>query len=120
MTERKEFYSQLKSFLKELVVVFPENDDDLLTVTTSINLAIIDDDTNEIICKFYNTLNPVEREIHTRCDSIFHKMRWESSTYEYNLFQKLKTGWSTFTENNKRVIWDYIQVLYGLSKLTFR
>jgi len=120
MTERKEFYRQLKSFLRELVVVFPENDDDLLTVTTSINLAIIDDDTDEIIYKFYNTLNQVEREIHTRSDSIFDKMQWDSSTYEYNLFQKLKTGWSTFTENNKRVIWDYIQVLYQLSKLTFR
>jgi hypothetical protein len=120
MTERKEFYRQLKSFLKELVVVFPENDDDLLTVTTSINLAIIDDDANEMVYKFYNTLNPVEHEIHTRSDSIFDKMKWEISTYEYNLFQKLKTGWSTFTENNKQVIWDYIQVLYGLSKLIFR
>ena len=120
MTERKEFYRQLKSFLKELVVVFPENDDDLLTVTTSINLSIIDDDTDKIVYKFYSTLNPVEHEIHTRSDSIFDKMNWELSTYEYNLFEKLKTGWPTFTENNKQVIWDYIQLLYGLSKIIFR
>ena len=120
MTERKEFYRQLKSFLRELVVVFPESDDDLLTITTSINLAIIDDDCNELIYKFYNSLQPVNDEIHNRNTLIFDKINWEKTTYEYQLFEKLKNRWSTFTQNDKTVIWDYIQVLYGLSTLVVR
>ena len=120
MAERKEFYKQLKSFLRELVVVFPESDDDLLTITTSINLAIIDDDCNELIHKFYKALLPVHDEIYTRSTVIFDKINWEKTTYEYQLFQKLKNRWSTFTENDKKVIWDYIHVLYGLSELIFR
>jgi hypothetical protein len=120
MTERKEFYKQLKSFLRELVVVFPENDDDLLTLTTSINLAILDDDCNEIIKKFYNAFRNAEREITARDSKIFDVLNWDESTYEYTLFIKLKNKWSTFTDNNKTVIWDYIVLLYILSKSMFR
>ena len=118
--ERKEFYKQLKSFLKELVVVFPEDDDDLLTITTSINLAIIDDDSNEIIKSFYNALQPAEKEIYNRDVSIFNILQWDKSSYEYNLFNKLNERWNTFTENNKIVIWEYISFLYTLSKTMFR
>ena len=39
--ERKTFYKTLKSFLKELVIVFPENDEELILLTTSLNLKII-------------------------------------------------------------------------------
>jgi hypothetical protein len=121
--ERKEFYKQLKSFLKELVVVFPEDDDDLQIVTTSINLAIIDDDSNQIVVKFYNALLPVQQLISDRNKNIFEKINWDFSSYEHKLFTKLKTQWETFTDNNKKVIWDYIQILYLLSEqfiLTFR
>jgi len=118
--ERNEFYKQLKSFLRELVVVFPESDDDLLTITTSINLAIIDDDCDEIIHKFYNALQPLEHEILNRNNIIFDKIDWEKTTYEYSLFNKLKENWVTFRQTDKTVIWDYIQVLYGLSKLVIR
>ena len=114
--ERKEFYKQLKSFLKELVVVFPEDDDDLQIVTTSINLAIIDDDTNQIIVKFYNALLPVQQLISDRDKNIFEKISWDFSSYEHKLFTKLKTQWENFTDNNKKVIWDYIQILYLLSE----
>ena len=120
MAERKEFYKQLKSFLRELVVVFPENDDDLLTITTSINLAMMDDDCNEIIIKFHNALNVAETEIFARDSSIFNNtctFNWEKSTYEYELFDKLHQRWDTFTDNDKNVIWDYIILLYRLSKI---
>ena len=119
MADRKEFYKQLKSFLRELVVVFPENDDDLLTITTSINLAMMDDDCNEIIIKFHNALKVAETEIFARDSSIFNNacaFNWEKSTYEYELFDKLHRRWDTFTDNDKNVIWDYIILLYCLSK----
>ena len=113
--ERKLFYVNLKSFLKELVVVFPESDDELQIITTSINLAIVDDEDNEIIDTFYKTLSPVAVEIETRDLSIFDKVKWDQSSHQYSLFRKLKTQWKTFSENNKKVIWDYITILYGLS-----
>jgi hypothetical protein len=115
--ERKLFYKNLKLFLKELVVVFPEDDDELQTIATSINLAIIDDDDNEILTQFYDSLVPIENEIINRDVSIFKKEPlWQKSTYEYNLFIKLNTKWESFSEHNKKIIWDYIQVLYTISK----
>jgi len=114
--ERKEFYKQLKSFLKELVVVFPEEDDDLQTISTSINLAIVDDDANDIILAFYRTLNPYRQEIVEQNTILFDKIEWDQTTYEYRLFTKIKSNWNTFTENNKNVIWEYINVIYALSR----
>ena len=116
--ERKEFYKQLKSFLRELIVVFPEDDDALLAITTSLNLAIIDDDCNEIAIKFYTVLNPHEKLILKRDKSIFTKIKWDSLSYESNLFEKLNSQWNTFSETNQTVIWEYINVLYILSKYT--
>ena len=113
---RKEFYKQLKNFLRELIVVFPEDDDNLLTITTSINLAMVDDDCDELIHKFYIALKPAEIEIFTRDKSIFNILNWEKGTYEYELFIKLQQRWDTFTGINKSVIWDYINALYTLSK----
>ena len=117
--ERKEFYKQLKSFLKELVVVFPEEDDDLQTISTSINLAIVDDDANDIIVAFYRTLNPHGREIVEQNTILFDKIDWDHKSYEYRLFTKIKSNWNTFTENNKNVIWQYINVIYSLSRAFF-
>jgi hypothetical protein len=114
--ERKEFYKQLKSFLKELVVVFPEEDDELQTIATSINLAIIDDDANDIIIAFYRTLNPYQKEIVEQNTILFDKIQWDQTTYEYRLFTKIKSDWNTFTDNNKNVIWEYINVIYSLSR----
>jgi len=120
--ERKEFYKQLKSFLKELVIVFPEDDEDLQIVTTSLNLAIVDDDNYDIIKKFHKALFPLEREVFNRDIYVFDCINWEKSSYEYRLFIKLKQQWSSFTENNKHVIWEYIVLLYTLSQksLTLR
>jgi len=113
--ERKLFYANLKSFLKELIIVFPESDEELQIISTSINLAIIDDDNDEIVKTFYKVLQPVQEEIKVRDISIFDKVKWERSSHQYELFQKLKRQWKTFSENNKKVIWDYITLLYNLS-----
>jgi len=114
--EQKEFYKNLKLFLKELIVVFPEDDDDLCTLATSVNIAILEDNESKIIKKFYNAMSPLEHRINNRNVLIFEEIRWEPSSYEYNLFVKLRNEWNLFTEINQSVIWDYIQVLYGLSK----
>jgi len=113
--ERKEFYKQLKSFLKNLVIVFPEDDDDLQIVTTSLNLAIIDDCNDRIIKKFHGAVCILESELFNKDISLFTKIYWDQNSYEYSLFVKINSQWSSFSENNKNIIWEYIILLYRLS-----
>ena len=110
--ERKTFYKTLKSFLKELVIVFPDNDEELILLTTSLNLKIIEDD-EDILLKFYTTFEPLEELIINHDISLFNKMGISLSN---DLFIKLNDQWNTFSDNNKTVIWDYIILLYRLSK----
>jgi len=115
----KIFYKNLKEFLKDLIVVFPEDDEAIQLISTSINLAIIDDDNNKIIKKFYGSLNTLEHEIDNRDEIIFSvdaSNYWPPSSYEYKLFSKINTNWGTFSDHNKNILWEYIQLLYLLSK----
>ena len=67
----KQFYKNLKQFLKDLIIVFPEDDEPLQILSTTMNLAIIDDENHKIIKKFYNSLLPLEDKIYTRDISNF-------------------------------------------------
>jgi len=115
----KTFYKNLKFFLKDLIIVFPEDDEAIQMVTTSINLAIIDDDDNAIIKKFYESMSPLENLILTKNNQIFQtdpNEYWPPSSYESKLFVKINANWETFSSHNKNTLWEYIQVLYMLSK----
>ncbi len=115
----KIFYKNLKLFLKDLIVVFPEDDEALQILSTSINLAIIDDDDHKIIKKFYNSLSSLEQEINERNISFFSSSlveNWKRESHEYRLFSKINANWDTFSEHNKNILWDYIQCLFTLSK----
>jgi len=115
----KQFYKNLKQFLKELIIVFPEDDEKLQILSTTINLAIIDDDENKIIKKFYTSLSPLEDSIYKRDISIFSceiSKYWPETSYEFRLFYKIQENWETFTDHNKNILWEYIIVLYTLSK----
>jgi hypothetical protein len=115
----KTFYKNLKEFLKDLIVVFPEDDEVIQLISTSINLAIIDDDNHKIIKKFYNSLKPLEHQINIQDTSIFLSdpgQYWPHSSYEYKLFLKINENWDTFSDHNKNILWEYIQLLYMLSK----
>lgn len=115
----KSFYKNLKQFLKDLIVVFPEDDESIQYITTSINLAMVDDDNNSIISKFYTSLEPLENLIFTKNNTIFNTdpgEYWPQNSYEYRLFSKINLNWHTFSEHNQSIIWDYIQLLYLLSK----
>ena len=115
----KQFYKNLKLFLKDLIVVFPEDDESLQVISTTINLAILDDDQNKIIQKFYTSLQPLEDYIYQRDIVVFSNLitnHWPENSYEYRLFFKIQENWHTFTEHNKNILWEYINVLYILSK----
>ena len=113
------FYKNLKLFLKDLVVVFPEDDEALQIISTTINLAIIEDTDNSIIKKFYTSLSPLQAQINNKDVSVFSSdisKYWPTSSYEYRLFSKIQLNWNSFTQHNQNTLWDYIIVLYSISK----
>jgi hypothetical protein len=114
----KHFYLNLKSFLKELNGTFPE-DDELKMITSSITIYSMDDDENTLIKKFYTRLHPLESLIQNHDNMFFaidHSVYWKKSSYEYALFTKLTGYWSQLNETNRKVVWDYIHLIYNLSK----
>jgi hypothetical protein len=115
----KEFYKNLKLFLKDLVVVFPEDDEALQIISTTINLAIIEDTDKLIIKKFYNSLLPIESQIYNKDNIIFSSdiaKYWPQSSYEYRLFSKIQQNFDSFSQHNQNILWDYIIVLFKLAK----
>ena len=114
----KQFYKFLKEFLKDLNGVFPE-DDEIKIITSTINICIIDDEEHKLIKKFYNALSPLEQMINIRDDNFFyldHSIYWKKTSYQYQLFNKLNGYWDLLEINNKKIVWDYIQLLFKLSK----
>jgi hypothetical protein len=112
-----EFYKQLKAFLKEIIQVFPD-DQEIKVISTKINLSTIEKD-NKLIKKFYSGLSSLEDLILTQDDTFFNVNPgeyWTPRTNEYNLFTKLMFYWSQVDTFNKKVMWDYLTLLYKLSK----
>jgi hypothetical protein len=114
-----EFYKNLRLFLKDLLVLFPDEDENIQTITTGINLAIVDDENLEIIRKFYNAMSPLDSFILTRDNAIFNECGqfWEPGSYEQRLFMKINENWQHFTPCEQDTLWKYIEYLYGLSKI---
>ena len=100
----EEFYKQLKSFLKELIQVFPD-DQEIKIISTNINLSMIEKD-NKIIVKFYKGLLPLEDLVLSKNDDFF-KINpvdyWRNGSQELKLFTKLIYYWNEVSDNNKTV-----------------
>jgi hypothetical protein len=113
-----EFYKQLKAFLKELIEVFPE-DQEIKVVSTKINLSMLEKD-NKLITKFYKSLFPLEKEIINESDQFFcvdPNQFWTPGSNELILFSKIVFYYNQVNQNNKNTIKSYIKVIYKLSEL---
>ena len=112
-----EFYKQLKFFLKELIQVFPE-DQEIKVISTKINLSTVEKD-NKLIAKFYNSLVKLEDFVLNQNDIFFDINPidyWTQGSNEFNLFTKLIFYWGQVDQTNKKVIWDYLKLIYQLAK----
>ena len=113
-----EFYKQLKCFLKELIQVFPD-DQEIKIISTNINLSAIEKDP-KLIKKFRDSLLSLEDYVINQNDDFF-KINpmdyWKQGSHELNLFTKLIFYWGEVSENNRKVIWDYLTLIYKLSKI---
>ena len=120
MANAMKFHKQLKAFLKDLIAVFP-NDRDIKVISSSLNIAMLDDEDNVIIKGFYETLEPFEKLIETRDNSLFTRNVSEITSKlaidstQYQLFDKLHIYWESLSEHNRNTVWDYFQVLYRMA-----
>jgi hypothetical protein len=118
----KKFHKHLKEFLKALIGVFPE-DRDIKVISSSLNIAMMDDPDNLIITNFHDAMSPHEKLIHTRDPQFFYQdpssikntLKQNQSNTQYMLFDKLHSYWETLTEENRVVVWDYFQLLFRIS-----
>ena len=112
------FYKHLKEFMKDLIGVFPE-DREIKIISSSINIASMDDEDNELIYGFNNALKPLEHLIENRNDDLFNQdpsLYWPDGSNQYQLFSKLNIYWDSLNDTNRKIVWDYIQVIYSISK----
>ena len=112
------FYKHLKEFMKDLIMVFPD-DREIKMISSSINIATVDDEEYELIHAFNNALTPLDSLIVNRNDDLFNQdpsIYWENGSNQYQLFSKLNIYWESMNDINKKIIWDYIQLIYSLSK----
>ena len=112
MDLNKTFYKTLKSFLKDLILVFPE-DDGFKIITTKIHLAMLEDDDSSIIKSFHKTFLPLSDLIERRDNLFFYHEYWKNSDFE--LFTKINSFWDELSEHNRKTIWDYIQLIFSIS-----
>ena len=112
----QQFYKQIKCFLKELIQVFPD-DQEIKIISTNINLSAIEKDP-KLIKKFHDSLLPLEHLVLSQNDDFFRinpMDYWKPGSHEFNLFTKLIFYWGEVSENNRKVIWDYLSLTYKLS-----
>lgn len=109
------FKEELKAFLKNLIKVFPD-DRDIKVLSSSLNIAMMDEE-EKTIEKFYTILKPYDELIQSRNPEFFTQAKTIDS--EITLFKKLDYYWEGLDDDNRKVVWDYIQVLYMLAKSIF-
>ena len=112
------FYKHLKEFMKDLIMVIPD-DREIKVISSSINIASMDDEDYKLIYTFRDSLLPLDVMIINRDDNLFNvdfSKYWENDTQQYKLFSKLNSYWITMNEVNRKIIWDYLQLIYSLSK----
>lgn len=111
------FYGQFSDFLDQLAQVFP-GDSDFPTYKTGLILL---QKTNPKIVPEQVVIHvvPFEATIRARDEKFFMDHGFDDYTSDDALgtvIMKMKSLWSTLTDNSKKVVWDYIILLMDLAK----
>jgi|UniRef100_A0A6C0BP45 hypothetical protein len=110
------FNSRLDEFLKDLISSYP-NDKDFLMFKQSFNMIkLVDDSKPAYLFKIY-TMRYVD-QIYKNDEKFFldHDFKDELTSSDNNNFSsemlvKLKSYWKTMSDENKAVIWKYLNLL---------
>ena len=79
----------------------------------------INDPKNDIIRGFYESLLPNAALIEVRDDKFFYQPTtniWAKNSSQFQLFNKLNIYWEVLNADNRKVVWDYLQLLFGASR----
>ena len=111
------FYSQFSEFLDQLIKVFPD-DTDFPTYKSGVFLL---QKTNPILIpeQIVVHVGPFEEKINARNETFIFNYGFDEYT-EGNaldlIIKKMKDRWSSLSDNNKKVVWDYTILLLSLAR----
>ena len=115
------FLKQLKAFLKDLISVFPD-DRDIKIISSSLTIAMQDDPKHDIIKGFHASLVSSEDLILSRKDEFFYQDPYVFTAngtvhakHQHQLFSKLNFYWDNLNNENRLIVWDYMELLYKLA-----
>ena len=109
---REKFHKEIRAFLKDLIKVFPD-DRQVKLASSSLTISLMDDPDDTVIKDFYNSLSPCEHYISTKDERLFIE---KCIVSEFVLFSELEKYWKALEPCNKEVVWNYIILLFFLSK----
>jgi hypothetical protein len=117
-----QFNTELKGFLKNLILVFPD-DRDIKKISSALNIAMMDDPEGEIAGNFLSMMNPYSNLILERNDTLFSQDPENLlqhcgaiiNHYQTDLIKKLHIYWEVLNEENKEIVWEHMQNLYNLA-----
>lgn len=115
------FNTKLREFISDLISVYPL-DEDLKKFKTSINVLLLISDNK--IMKLYNdyVYTKYKTQIINKDEEFFMKHDYKDEvnnteeSYEFTekLIDKIKSYWSTMSEDNKKIVWTYFTLLTKL------
>lgn len=108
------FFNQFSDFLDQLIKVFP-NDMDFPAYKTGLVLL---QKTNPMIVvqEVVKHVTPFEKLVRAKDENFL--LNYQFSEYDTleQIINKLKNMWSSLSDNNKQVVWNYIILLLDLSQ----
>jgi hypothetical protein len=109
---REKFHKELRAFLKDLIKVFPD-DRNVKIASSTLSISLMDDPDDKVIHDFYKALSPCEALISSKNERLFYDNNIKSDVL---IFSELEKYWELLDSDNKEIVWNYIIVLFYLSK----
>jgi len=111
------FFNQFSDFLTQLTIVFPD-DSDFPAYKSGLQLL---QKTNPKLVPEQVVLHvtPFEKTLRARDDRFFLDYTFDEYSDDDalgSIIHKMKIQWTTLSENNKKCIWDYTNLLLDLAK----
>jgi len=110
------FNSKLEEFLKDLIVSYPDDKDFVMFKQSFSMLKIVDSTKPVFLFKMYTT--KYMDQITNRDEKFFldHDFQDELSStddkdFSSEMLSKLKSYWNTMSDENKDIIWNYLNLL---------
>jgi len=115
MNPTKLFNAKLIEFINDLILAYPDESEfvvckDLLDWSTKCDISFPQQMFNEHICQKY------EQHLVDKNEDFFLKETYDPTVTDIRFVEKLKQMWKGMNQENKEVVWKYMQCLLVLNK----